>query len=183
MFLEYGTHGSQLYSLPLQDVDETFLKVQTFIDSIDISDGNGKEVVTQFKTNLLKDEAFGTDSNGMGMIRRRWNNRPTWNLNFTNEPTSCNYYPVDSSLIFEGIDARNSSTAFAVVTDRSEGGTVRSSPKDTTAELMVHRRLLHDDGRGVGEALNETEPWDTDKGLKLLTSHGLLLDSSDLERR
>ena len=183
MFLEYGTHGSQLYSLPLQDVDETFLKVQTFIDSIDISDGNGKEVVTQFKTNLLKDEAFGTDSNGMGMIRRRWNNRPTWNLNFTNEPTSCNYYPVDSSLIFEGIDARNSSIAFAVVTDRSEGGTVRSSPKDTTAELMVHRRLLHDDGRGVGEALNETEPWDTDKGLKLLTSHGLLLDSSDLERR
>ena len=38
------------------------------------------------------------------------------------------------------------------MTDRSLGG---SSLKDGSLEFMVHRRLLHDDGRGVGEALNE----------------------------
>ena len=38
------------------------------------------------------------------------------------------------------------------MTDRSLGG---SSLKDGSLEFMVHRRLLHDDSRGVGEALNE----------------------------
>lgn len=38
--------------------------------------------------------------------------------------------------------------------DRSEGG---ASLTDGQLELMIHRRLFHDDQRGVGEALNETE--------------------------
>jgi len=41
----------------------------------------------------------------------------------------------------------------SVLTDRSQGG---SSINDGEIELMVHRRLLVDDGYGVAEALNET---------------------------
>jgi alpha-mannosidase len=41
----------------------------------------------------------------------------------------------------------------SVLVDRSVGG---SSIKDGQIELMLHRRLLHDDGRGVAEALDET---------------------------
>ncbi len=37
--------------------------------------------------------------------------------------------------------------------DRSEGG---SSIHDGSVEIMLHRRILHDDGLGVGERLNET---------------------------
>lgn len=37
--------------------------------------------------------------------------------------------------------------------DRSQGGSVL---EDGSIEIMQNRRLLHDDGRGVGEALNET---------------------------
>jgi hypothetical protein len=48
---------------------------------------------------------------------------------------------------------------------------------------MVHRRLLKDDGRGVNEALNETEPYNTNIGLKIITSHALLLNETDLTRR
>ena len=40
-----------------------------------------------------------------------------------------------------------------VLTDRSQGGT---SMKSGEIEVMLHRRLLHDDGFGVGEPLNET---------------------------
>ena len=43
-------------------------------------------------------------------------------------------------------------TWFTVLTDRSQGG---SSINDGDVELMLHRRLLHDDAFGVGEALNE----------------------------
>ena len=39
------------------------------------------------------------------------------------------------------------------MTDRAQGG---SSLRDGQIEAMIHRRLLHDDAFGVGEALNET---------------------------
>jgi hypothetical protein len=40
----------------------------------------------------------------------------------------------------------------AVAVDRSEGST---SLTNGQLELMVHRRMMHDDGRGVGQNLNE----------------------------
>ena len=43
-------------------------------------------------------------------------------------------------------------TTLAVAVDRSEGST---SLVDGELELMVHRRMLYDDHRGVGEPLNE----------------------------
>jgi alpha-mannosidase len=44
-------------------------------------------------------------------------------------------------------------TEMAVVTDSSMGG---SSMRDGSVEIMTHRRLMHDDHRGVGEPLDET---------------------------
>lgn len=41
-----------------------------------------------------------------------------------------------------------------VMNDRSQGG---SALYNGRIELMQHRRLYHDDGRGVGENLNETD--------------------------
>lgn len=41
----------------------------------------------------------------------------------------------------------------SVLTDRAQGC---SSLADGELELMAHRRLLTEDQRGVGEALNET---------------------------
>lgn len=42
---------------------------------------------------------------------------------------------------------------FAVLVDRAQGGT---SLKSGGVEIMVHRRTLYDDSRGVAEPLNET---------------------------
>ena len=47
----------------------------------------------------------------------------------------------------------DNSKQFTVMNDRSQGG---SSLTDGSIELMQNRRLLDDDWRGVGEALDET---------------------------
>ena len=64
---------------------------------------------------------------------------------------SYNFFPVDSSTYMQenGTDGRQ----FIISTDRAEGG---GSLENGELMLMVHRRLLHDDSRGVGEPLNET---------------------------
>ena len=62
--------------------------------------------------------------------------------------SSGNYYPVNAVQWLA-----DDSDALVVANDRSQGG---SSLADGSLEFMVHRRLLHDDGRGVSEALNET---------------------------
>lgn len=44
--------------------------------------------------------------------------------------------------------------ALAVMTDRAQGG---ASLASGALELMLHRRTLNDDARGVAEPLNETQ--------------------------
>jgi alpha-mannosidase len=46
------------------------------------------------------------------------------------------------------------SKSITVLTDRSVGGGVINKGE---IELLIHRRLLADDARGVDENLNETE--------------------------
>jgi len=56
----------------------------------------------------------------------------------------------------------------SVTTDRTQGG---SSMVDGSVELMVHRRLQHDDSRGVGEPLNEPGLDATGSGLVIRAVH------------
>uniref|UniRef100_A0A4W3IN81 Lysosomal alpha-mannosidase-like n=1 Tax=Callorhinchus milii TaxID=7868 RepID=A0A4W3IN81_CALMI len=67
--------------------------------------------------------------------------RPTWHFNQT-EPVAGNYYPVNTRIFI-----RDGKFQLSVLTDRSQGG---SSIEDGSLELMVHRRLIFDDGRGWG---------------------------------
>ncbi|XP_078216791.1 lysosomal alpha-mannosidase isoform X7 [Callithrix jacchus] len=106
----------------------------------------GKEVISCFDTPLETKGRFYTDSNGREILERRRDYRPTWKLNQT-EPTAGNYYPVNTRIYIT-----DGNMQLTVLTDRSQGG---SSLRDGSLELMVHRRLLKDDGRGVSEPLME----------------------------
>ncbi|KAK7498336.1 hypothetical protein BaRGS_00010596 [Batillaria attramentaria] len=142
--------------------DQRFVEFQWTVGPIPIDDMKGKEVISRFSTNLQTNGVFYTDANGREVLRRELNHRDTWQLNQT-EPVAGNYYPVNSRIY---IRDETKKQQFTVMTDRSQGG---ASLRDGELELMVHRRLLHDDSLGVGEPLNETGA--DGKGLVVRGSH------------
>lgn len=74
------------------------------------------------------DGVFYTDANGRQIIYRQKDHRPTYT--YTNEePQAGNYYPVNSKILI-----KDKTNEFAVLTDRSEGG---SSLNSGELELMV----------------------------------------------
>ena len=132
--------------------DSKSLSFEWLIGSIDVSDSVGKEVIIRFTTDILSNSTFYTDSNGRETLKRVRNYRPSWPFNQT-ESVSGNYYPVNSRIfIRDETENANQARQLTLVTDRSQGG---SSLADGSVEVMLHRRILHDDGFGVHEPLNE----------------------------
>ncbi|RVX17989.1 putative alpha-mannosidase [Vitis vinifera] len=117
------------------------------IGPIPIDDGQGKEVVADITTAMKSNKTFYTDSSGRDFIERIRDYRKDWHLE-VNQPVAGNYYPLNL-----GIFMKDDSTELSMLVDRAVGG---SSIVDGQLELMLHRRLVHDDSRGVAEALNET---------------------------
>ncbi|XP_062292629.1 lysosomal alpha-mannosidase [Scomber scombrus] len=127
--------------------DSRALELEWTIGPIPIDDDLGKEVITRLDTSIETSEIFYTDSNGREVLQRKKDFRPTWRLR-QSEPIAGNYYPINSrAFIKDDVDQ------LTVVTDRSQGG---GSINNGSLEIMLHRRLLYDDVRGVGEPLNET---------------------------
>uniref|UniRef100_A0A5B7A988 Alpha-mannosidase n=1 Tax=Davidia involucrata TaxID=16924 RepID=A0A5B7A988_DAVIN len=121
-------------------------EVEFNIGPIPVDDGFGKEIITQITTAMKTNKTFYTDSNGRDFIKRIRDYRDDWDLQ-VNQPVAGNYYPINLGIYME-----DESNELSVLVDRAVGGT---SLVDGQIELMLHRRLLHDDSRGVGEALNE----------------------------
>ena len=134
------------------------------VGHIPVDDNQGKEIISRFTTGIDSQSTFYTDSNGREFVKRVRNYRPTWNYT-TTEVTAGNYYPVNALAWLA-----DSNQGMAVLVDRSQGC---SSLQDGALEFMVHRRLLKDDGRGVGEPLNE--PGTDGEGLTITGTHYLIL--------
>uniref|UniRef100_A0A8C6KDZ4 Alpha-mannosidase n=1 Tax=Nothobranchius furzeri TaxID=105023 RepID=A0A8C6KDZ4_NOTFU len=126
--------------------DSKALELEWTVGPVPINDWQGKEVITRLDTSIKTSQLFYTDSNGREVLQRRKDFRPTWELKQT-EPIAGNYYPINSRAFL-----KDDEDQLTVVTDRSQGG---SSLQNGSLEIMLHRRLLFDDYRGVDEALNE----------------------------
>ncbi|KAG9404584.1 hypothetical protein AC1031_004785 [Aphanomyces cochlioides] len=144
-FGEWATLDYRLHSW------DRSLVVEWKVGQIPIDDNQGKEVILRFDTSLKTEKKWYTDSNGLEFVERVRDFRETWNLTLHNEEerVAANYVPITIAAYL-----RDENTQFNVITDRAQGA---SSLKDGSLEIMIHRRLLGDDYRGVGESLNETE--------------------------
>ncbi|KAL7616275.1 hypothetical protein Lser_V15G04007 [Lactuca serriola] len=120
-------------------------EVEFTVGPIPVDDGVGKEIVTQITTTMKSNKTFYIDSNGRDFLQRIRDYREDWDLE-VNQPIAGNYVNL-------GIYLKDKTSELSLLVDRSVSG---SSIVDGQLELMLHRRLLYDDGKGVAEALNET---------------------------
>ncbi|KAL6220713.1 hypothetical protein ACLB2K_008469 [Fragaria x ananassa] len=138
--------SSWIYQVTRLYRDKQHAEVEFTIGPIPTEDYTGREVITRMTTNMTTDKVFYTDSNGRDFIKRVRDYRADWSLS-VNEPVAGNYYPLNL-----GIFTSDKKYEFSVLVDRATGG---ASIKDGEVELMLHRRVLFDDAKGVEEALDE----------------------------
>ena len=152
MVLQYASDDiSEIYTVIIRMFPGSkLIEFEVKLHGIPVSDNVGREVVANWQV-VAFDQAktFYTDSNGLEMQKRILDYRPDWELT-TDEKESSNYYPIQQAI---AIRDTNSNMQMTVMNDRSQGG---SALEAGSIELMQDRRLLLDDHRGVGEALNET---------------------------
>ncbi|KAG8388157.1 hypothetical protein BUALT_Bualt02G0096700 [Buddleja alternifolia] len=160
--------NSWIYQITRVYKEKEHAEIEFMVGPIPVDDGIGKEIVTQIKTKIGNNRTFYTDSNGRDFLERIRDYRADWDLQ-VNQPIAGNYYPINL-----GIFIKDKNTELSVLVDRSVGG---SSIADGELEIMLHRRLLFDDGRGVEESLNESVcVLDTCSGLTVQGKHYLRFD-------
>ena len=118
------------------------------IGAIPFADGMGKEIVSRFTASAIASaKTWTSDSNGRDAQVRVRDHRRSFNYSVY-EPVAGNFVPIN---LFTALaDAK---LQMSIAVDRTQAG---ASLMDGALELMVQRRILADDNRGVGEPLNET---------------------------
>jgi len=116
----------------------------------------GKEVIAKFTSSMMNTDSDCSTSNSKSsptLIYTDSNSRefmPRCRDDETAEFVAGNYYPLSSAAY---IVDKEQGLQMSILTDRGEGA---ASLEQGSIEVMLQRRLVQDDWRGVGEPLNET---------------------------
>ncbi|KAF5740338.1 alpha-mannosidase 2x [Tripterygium wilfordii] len=105
-------------------------------------DFNDRELIVRYKTDVDNRRIFYSDLNGFQMSRRE---------TYDKIPLQGNYYPMPSLAFMQGSNGQR----FSVHSRQSLGV---ASLKDGWLEIMLDRRLLADDGRGLGQGVMDNRP-------------------------
>jgi len=179
-----GKINNTPFNLKVRKIEELpgQYEVDWVVGPIDVNNtSGGREIVLVIKTDIEngseKQPEFETDSNGRDWQKRKVNYRETWQWNNT-DPVAANFYPVVSGIrISDGeLKAQEGGRELTVFTDRAVAAT---SLRKGEIQLLVHRRLLVDDLRGVAEPLNEVECLEGEgcRGIIVRGTFRVLLDS------
>lgn len=122
--------------------------VQAFITEMEYhvefldSEYNDKELIARFQTDVDSGRVFFSDLNGFQMISRE---------TYDKIPLQGNYYPMPSLAFVQGLEGRR----FSVHSRQALGV---ASLKSGWLEVMLDRRLMRDDDRGLGQGVLDNRP-------------------------
>ncbi|KAJ4813897.1 Alpha-mannosidase [Rhynchospora pubera] len=159
LIISQGTLVQEAYSVPKSEWDSTPVSHSTRVYSAENTvhefviekeyhvellghELDNKELITRFKTNIDNHGIFYSDLNGFQMSRRE---------TYDKIPLQGNYYPMPSLAFLQD----SSGNRFSVHSKQSLGA---ASLKNGWLEIMLDRRLVHDDGRGLGQGVMDNRP-------------------------
>jgi len=130
------THIVSLYNSP--GVDGTGIQIE---NQIDLSSSRGNEEISmRVSSSVDSGDTFFTDLNGFQMIRRR---------RYEKLPIQANFYPLPSMGYVQ-----DKSTRMSLISSQPLGGTSAASGQ---MEVMLDRRLMQDDNRGLFQGIQDNK--------------------------
>lgn len=112
------------------------------IDNIaTLTESRGDELVMRFKTHVQNEDVLYTDGNGLGMTKHR---------RFPKLPMPAAYYPMTSAAAIQDEYKR------LTVHSRQPHGAASLTPG--SLEIMLDRTFRSDDGKGLGEGIQQNPP-------------------------
>uniref|UniRef100_A0A804PW75 Alpha-mannosidase n=1 Tax=Zea mays TaxID=4577 RepID=A0A804PW75_MAIZE len=103
---------------------------------------NDRELIVRYKTDIDNQRIFYSDLNGFQMSKRQ---------TYDKIPLQGNYYPMPSLAFLQDSHGNR----FSVHSKQSLGA---ASLKNGWLEIMLDRRLVQDDGRGLGQGVMDNKP-------------------------
>lgn len=133
-------HSTRLYNGD-NTIQELLIEKEYHVELLG-QDFNDKELIVRYKTDIDNKKIFHSDLNGFQMSRRE---------TYDKIPLQGNYYPMPSLAFMQGSNGQR----FSVHTRQSLGV---ASLKEGWLEIMLDRRLVRDDGRGLGQGVMDNRP-------------------------
>ncbi|KAK1268879.1 hypothetical protein QJS04_geneDACA006849 [Acorus gramineus] len=129
------SHSTRIYNVE-HTVQEFLIEKEYHVDILDHA-FNDRELIVRFRTDFDNNHVFYSDLNGFQMSRRE---------TYDKIPLQGNYYPMPSLAFMQDVGGRR----FSVHSRQSLGA---ASLKNGWLEIMLDRRLVSDDGRGLGQGV------------------------------
>ncbi|KAI5341084.1 hypothetical protein L3X38_020358 [Prunus dulcis] len=129
------SHSTRIYNGE-NTVQEFLIEKEYHVELLS-QDFNDMELIVRYKTDIDNKRIFFSDLNGFQMSRRE---------TYDKIPTQGNYYPMPSLAFMQGSNGQR----FSVHSRQSLGV---ASLKNGWLEIMLDRRLVKDDGRGLGQGV------------------------------
>ncbi|GMH04281.1 hypothetical protein Nepgr_006120 [Nepenthes gracilis] len=135
------SHSTRLYNNEVNSIQGFLIEKEYHVELLG-RDFDDRELIVRYKTDIDNKRVFYSDLNGFQMSRRE---------TYDKIPVQGNYYPMPSLAFMQGSDGRR----FSVHSRQSLGV---ASLKHGWLEIMLDRRLVKDDGRGLGQGVMDNRP-------------------------
>ncbi|CAI0455731.1 unnamed protein product [Linum tenue] len=135
------SHSTRVYNGGVDTVQEFAVETEYHVELLG-DEFNDRELIVRYKTDIDNGKVFYSDLNGFQMSRRE---------TYDKIPLQGNYYPMPSLAFIQGPKGHR----FSIHSRQSLGV---ASLKDGWLEIMLDRRLLRDDGRGLGQGVTDNRP-------------------------